>query len=88
MAAGGLPLVADSRGLREAGGEVALRLLISPILSSLLELPADPHSRAWIQKSLAARTKRRLDRLSPDLGLVRPGPPLSKECSVLMPWIW
>ena len=69
MAAGGLSLIADSRGLREAGGEGALRF--SPdsprMLSDLLELVADPCSRTWIQRYLSVRTQRRLSRLHPDL---------------------
>ena len=69
MASGGLPLLADSRGLREAGAEAALRFPIDQpcVLSSFLELVAEPRSRAWLQKCLAARTQRRLARLHPDL---------------------
>ncbi|TCD58138.1 glycosyltransferase [Synechococcus sp. BS55D] len=69
MAAGGLPLVADARGLREAGGEAALRF--SPDqpreLSAMLELLAEPRDRAWLQQRLRGRIQRRLARLHPDL---------------------
>lgn len=69
MAAGGLPLVADARGLREAGGEAALRFSATQHdqLSALLDLTADPTSRAWMKQKLASRIKRRLARLHPDL---------------------
>ena len=69
MAAGGLPLLADSRGLREAGGEGALRFPVDQprVLSALLELLLDPSCRSWIQSCLALRVRRRLARLHPDL---------------------
>ena len=69
MAAGGLPLLADSRGLREAGGEGALRFPPNQprVLSSFLELVAEPRSRAWIQQCLVGRIQHRLARLHPDL---------------------
>ena len=69
MAAGGLVIVADSRGLREAGGEAALRVPADQPaqLSILLELLFDPDNRSWMQQSLEPRIKRRLARLNPDL---------------------
>ena len=69
MAAGGLCLVADARGLREAGGEAALRF--SPRqaeqLRDLLKLVVDPSSRAWLQSRVQSRMRSRLARLNPDL---------------------
>ena len=69
MASGGLPIVADARGLREAGGEAALRFFADQPdeLSSLLELVADPIARLWMMQHLDRRVKRRLSRLNPDL---------------------
>ena len=69
MAAGGLPLLADSRGLREAGDNAALRFPADQpaVLSRFLELVSEPYSRAWIHQCLSERTKRRLERLHPDL---------------------
>ena len=69
MAAGGLPVIADSRGLREAGGEGALRVPPDQPrqLGVLLELLSDPNDHAWMKQSLAPRIKRRLARLNPDL---------------------
>ena len=69
MAAGGLCLVADARGLREAGAEAALRF--SPRqpeqLRDLLKLVADPLTRAWLQSQAQTRISSRLARLNPDL---------------------
>ena len=69
MASGGLPLVADVRGLQEAGAEAALRF--SPCqpeqLSGLLKLVADPLMRNWLKSELQPRMRSRLDRLNPDL---------------------
>ena len=69
MASGGLSLVADVRGLREAGAEAALRF--SPRqpeqLSELLKALADPASRSWLQSLLLPRIRARLGRLNPDL---------------------
>ena len=69
MAAGGLSLVADARGLREAGAEAALRF--SPRqpqeLSNLLKLIADPLTRTWLKRHLQPRMRSRLARLNPDL---------------------
>ena len=69
IAAGGLALVADTRGLQEAGAEAALRF--SPRqpeqLSNLLKFVADPLMRAWLQTRLQRRMCSRLARLNPDL---------------------
>ena len=69
MASGGLCLVADARGLREAGAEAALRF--SPLqpeqLRGLLKLVADPLTRAWLQSQVQPRMRSRLARLNPDL---------------------
>ena len=69
MASGGLCLVADARGLREAGAEAALRF--SPRqpeqLRDLLKLVADPLTRVWLQSQVQPRMHSRLARLNPDL---------------------
>ena len=69
MASGGLSLLADARGLREAGAEAALRF--SPRhpeqLSDLLKLLANPFARKWLQGELQPRIRARLARLNPDL---------------------
>ena len=69
MAAGGHPLIADSRGLREAGAEAVLRF--SPDqpaqLVDWLCLLLDSDSRNWLQSCLEPKVKRRLSRLHPDL---------------------
>ena len=66
---GGLCLVADVRGLQEAGAEAALRF--SPRqprqLSGFLKLVMDPHTRTWLQGNLKPRMRSRLARLNPDL---------------------
>ena len=69
MAAGGLPFVADVRGLREAGAEAAMRFTPDhpKHLIGLLQLLLDPVSRAWLQRRLQPRTQARLARLNPDL---------------------
>ena len=56
MASGGLCLVADARGLREAGAEAALRFSARQPeqLSDLLKLVADPFTRAWLLQSQVA----------------------------------
>ena len=68
-ASGGLSLVADVRGLREAGGEASLRFSSSQPgqLSDLLKLAADPVTRKWLQSQLLPRVRSRLARLNPDL---------------------
>jgi len=69
MASGGLSLVADARGLQEAGAEAALRF--SPCqpeqLSELLKLVAAPLTRTWLKRQLQPRIRSRLARLNPDL---------------------
>ena len=69
MASGGLSLVADARGLREAGAEAALRFSLRQPgqLSDLLKLAADPLTRKWLQSQLLPRVRSRLARLNPDL---------------------
>ena len=69
MAAGGTPLIADSRGLREAGAQAALRFSPnnSTQLVNLLDLLLDPLDRAWLKGKLATRQKQRLHQLNPDL---------------------
>ena len=73
LASGGIPIIADSRGLREAGSESVLSFPPGDhhALSALLALVASPASRAWISHFLRSRSIRRLNRLNPDLfGLV------------------
>ena len=69
MASGGLSLVADARGLREAGAEAALRFSAHQPghLSEILKLVADPLTRKWLQRQLLPRVRSRLARLNPDL---------------------
>ena len=69
MASGGLSLVADVRGLREAGAEAALRFSPrqSDQLRDLLKAVADPSSRTWLRSQLLPRMRSRLARLNPDL---------------------
>ena len=69
MASGGLCLVADVRGLREAGAEAALRFSSCQPrqLSNLLKLVVDLHTRKWLQSLLLPRVHSRLARLNPDL---------------------
>ena len=69
LASGGIPLIADSRGLREAGAEAALRF--SPDhpdqLSSLLELLLHADTNIWLRARLQSRISKRLSRLHSDL---------------------
>ena len=69
MAAGGMPLLADSRGLREAGGEAALRFSLRDPreLSAMLQMLLDPSSSEWLKRRLKPRVEQRLSRLNPDL---------------------
>ncbi|WP_226412575.1 glycosyltransferase [Synechococcus sp. MU1642] len=69
MASGGLSLVADARGLREAGAEAALRFSLRKPeqLSDLLKVVANTSSRKWLQRKLQPRVRSRLARLNPDL---------------------
>ena len=69
MASGGLPVVSDSRGLREAASEAALRFVPgcpSQLVDFLLML-LDQQSHDWVLRVLSKRANRRLDRLNPDL---------------------
>ena len=69
MAAGGIPLLADSRGLREAGGEATLRFSLRDPreLSAMLQMLLDPSSSEWLKRRLMPRVEQRLSRLNPDL---------------------
>ena len=69
MASGGVPLIADARGLQEAGAEAACRFSPDqPLqLSSLLELLIDPLVAPWFRALLRRRAQSRLERLNPDL---------------------
>ena len=69
MASGGVPLIADSRGLREAGAEAAPRFDPDQPsqLVALLLLLLDDRSREWFKARLQPRVQRRLQRLHPDL---------------------
>jgi glycosyltransferase involved in cell wall biosynthesis len=71
MAAGAVVLVADSRGLREAGGNAAMRFdpRQPTELASLLQLLLESNSN-WLRSILLGRAQRRLAALQPDgLGL-------------------
>lgn len=69
MAAGGIPLIAESRGLKEAGGEAAPRFLADQPsqLTVWLELLLNPSSSAWLKMRLEPRVQKRLGRLHQDL---------------------
>ena len=69
MASGGMPLIADVRGLQEAGAEAACRFSPDqPLqLSALLELLIDPLVAPWFRATLRRRAPLRLQRLNPDL---------------------
>lgn len=72
LAAGGIVLAADARGLREAGGGAVPRVdAESPaVMSAWLRLLLDPASQAWITPHLHRRRRDRLHQLQPDrLGL-------------------
>jgi glycosyltransferase involved in cell wall biosynthesis len=68
MSAGATVLLADSRGLREAGGEAALRFHPRrPFeLVQLLSLLLHPDA-GWLKRHLQCRAERRLALLHPDL---------------------
>ena len=68
LASGATVLVADSRGLREAGAGAALRFPSrgAPQLAALLGLVLEPGG-PWLQQRLAVRRQRRLAALHPDL---------------------
>lgn len=69
MASGGVALIADARGLREAGGEAALRFPFDqPFhLRALIKLLMDPVCAPWVRSKLQCRVEQRLQRLNPDL---------------------
>ena len=69
MAAGGRVLIADSRGLREAGGGAAPRFDpdIPQDLAAWLLLLLDHDSAAWFDRRYERRRQRRLQGLNPDL---------------------
>ena len=68
-AAGGLVIVADSRGLREAAGEAGLRVQANEPqqLMALLQALQDPATRRWLNQRLQPRRQQRLRRSSPHL---------------------
>lgn len=68
-AAGGLVIVADSRGLREAAGEAGLRVQANEPqqLMALLQALQDPATRRWMNQRLQPRRQQRLRRSSPHL---------------------
>lgn len=69
MASRGRVIVADSRGLREAGSEAALRCHPEDprSLAALVLLLKDEPSSTWLKLLLEQRCKQRLKRLTPDL---------------------
>ena len=69
MASGGRVITADSRGLREAGAEAALRCQADnpASLTALLLLLKDESSTSWLKLLLEQRRQQRLQRLNPDL---------------------
>ena len=68
MASGATVLVADSRGLCEAGGGAALRFHSrrASELAALLQVLMEP-GNSWLHCQLATRRQRRLAQLQPDL---------------------
>ena len=72
LAAGGVVISADARGLREAGGGAAPFVAVDdPVgLARWLRLLMDPPSQSWLQPHLHRRWGQRQRRLQPDrLGL-------------------
>ena len=69
LAAGGTVLLADSRGLREAGGGACLRFPAdcSTQLSDLLLALLDPATGPWLRQQLEARRPAHLKRFHPHL---------------------
>ena len=69
LRAGGIPLVSNTRGLRESSGESCFRF--NPYcpheLVLLLQILLDTESRSWYQSIVHNRVCSRLSRLSPDL---------------------
>ena len=73
LASGATVLVADSRGLREAGGGASPRFSATDpaSLAIWLKLLLDQESAAWLTPLLQRRAQKRLEQLHPDLlGLV------------------
>lgn len=73
LASGATVLVADSRGLREAGAGACPRFSATDpaSLASWLKLLLDQESAAWLKPLLQCRAQKRLKQLHPDLlGLV------------------
>ena len=82
LASGATVLVADSRGLREAGAGACPRFSATnpASLASWLKLLLDHASSAWITPLLQRRAQKRLEHLHPDLlGLALLA--LSRRCS-------
>ena len=82
LASGATVLVADSRGLREAGAGACPRFSATnpASLASWLKLLLDQASSAWITPLLQRRAQKRLEHLHPDLlGLALLA--LSRRCS-------
>ena len=69
LASGATVLVADSRGLREAGAGACPRVSTSDPtdLAAWLRLLLDNPSRAWLLRHLQRRAQQRLQQLHPDL---------------------
>ena len=69
LAAGGTVLLADSRGLREAGGAACLRFPAdSPVqLADLLRALLDPATGPWLRQRLERRRQTHLNRFHPHL---------------------
>lgn len=69
LASGATVLVADSRGLREAGAGACPRVSVSnpTDLAAWLRLLLDAPSRAWLLPHLQRRAQQRLQQLHPDL---------------------
>gem|GEM_PF-1351183 len=82
LASGATVLVADARGLREAGAGACPRVSVSnpTDLAAWLRLLLDAPSRAWLLPHLQRRAQRRLQQLHPDLlGLALLA--LGRQCS-------
>jgi len=69
LASGATVLVADARGLREAGAGACPRVSVSnpTDLAAWLRLLLDAPSRAWLLPHLQRRAQKRLQQLHPDL---------------------
>ena len=69
LAAGGTVLLADSRGLREAGGAACLRFPVDhpDQLAGLLRALLDPATGPWLRQTLQRRRSSHLTRFHPHL---------------------